>query len=430
MRDGKFNDRIIFMSDSKQNKLPSKSSLLEQYKIYRSGFETILNTIEYELRDTITLASKPTLKSRVKSFDSYYRKVLRVKPEINGDFPLPLLTDMMGIRIICAFLEDLTVVEQQIKDNFVVKEIERKGASLSFKEFGYESVHILVEIPKDILSAAACTGFNLPRDCVCEIQIRTILQDAWAEVEHELIYKSEFSPFDLPLKRKLASINASLSLADIIFQEIRDYQNKLNREIDFRRNAFYSKADSIARDSFPTDDVHHENTQQITSPYVRGTIDDMLLAAIQCHNAGEMEKAVKIYTDIVESKPTPNNVILSVILKHRGMAFFAQNKYDEALNDFQQSVSYQPENFRSLYYIGIVYSVQGDNEKAIDFFNQSLMINEHQSHVYYRRALANYNLSNYIEASSDLATANSMGLDDDDCRHLQECLMKKFDMNM
>ena len=137
------------MSDSKQNKLPSKSSLLEQYKIYRSGFETILNTIEYGLRDTITLPSKPTLKSRVKSFDSYYRKVLRVKPEINGDFPLPLLTDMMGIRIICAFLEDLTVVEQQIKDNFVVKEIERKGASLSFKEFGYESVHILVEIPKD-----------------------------------------------------------------------------------------------------------------------------------------------------------------------------------------------------------------------------------------------------------------------------------------
>lgn len=402
----------------------------EQYHIYRSGFETILSTIEYKLRDVISLPSKPTLKSRVKSFDSYYRKTLRIKPPLNQDFPLPLLTDMMGIRIICAFLEDLAVVEQQIKDNFVVKEVERKGASLSFKEFGYESVHILVEIPKELLDAAACTGFNLPQDCVCEIQIRTILQDAWAEVEHELVYKSEFSPFDLPLKRKLASINASLSLADIIFQEIRDYQNKLNREVDFRRNAFYSKADSMARDSLPMEISVSERGQQISSPYVRGTIDDMLLAAIQAHNAGEMEKAVKIYTDIIESEPVPSSVILSVILKHRGMAFFAQNKYREALNDFQQSVAYQADNFRSLYYIGIVHSVLGDNDKAIDFFNQSLSINEHQSHVYYRRALANYNLGNYVESSSDLATANSMGLADDDCRHLQDCLMRKFDMSM
>ena len=355
---------------------------------------------------------------------------MRIKPPIKENFPLPLLTDMMGIRIICAFLEDLAVVEQQIKDNFVVKEIERKGASMSFKEFGYESVHILVEIPNDLLDAAACTGFNLPHDCICEIQIRTILQDAWAEVEHELIYKSEFSPFDLPLKRKLASINASLSLADIIFQEIRDYQNKLNREIDFRRNAFYSKADSIARDVLPNHLDAPESMEQINSPYTRGTIDDMLLAAIQAHNAGEMEKAVRIYTDIVESSPSPSNIILSVILKHRGMAFFAQNKYEDALNDFQQSVAYQPENFRSLYYIGIVHSVRGDNEKAIEFFNQSLACNAHQSHVYYRRALANYNLSRYVEASSDLAMANSMGLDDEDCRHLQDCLMRKFDMNM
>lgn len=413
-----------------QSKLPDKSVILEQYHACRSGFETILSTMEYKLRDTIFLSSKPTFKSRVKSFDSYYRKILRVKPALSGEFPLPLLTDMMGIRIICAFLEDLAVVEQQIKDNFIVREIERKGASLSFKEFGYESVHILVEIPKELLDAASCTGFKLPDNCVCEIQIRTILQDAWAEVEHELVYKSEFSPFDLPLKRKLASINASLSLADIIFQEIRDYQSKLNHEIDFRRNTFYSKADSIARDSLPPQSDASERSQPIASPYVRGTIDDMLLAAIQAHNADDMEKAVKIYTDIVDSKPAPNNIILSVILKHRGMAFFAQNRYQEALHDFQQSVSYQPENFRSLYYIGIVYTVLGDNEKAIEFFDQSLAINEHQSHVYYRRALANYKLSRYVEASADLATANSMGLDDDDCRHLHDCLTRKFDMSM
>ena len=166
------------------------------------------------------------------------------------------------------------------------------------------------------------------------------------------------------------------------------------------------------------------------SPFVRGTIDDMLLDAIQAHNLGDLTRAVQIYTAIIESKPTPNNIILSVILKHRGMAYFAENKYEEALHDFLQSVEYQKDNFRSLYYAGIVYSVEGDNEKAVEYFNLSLAIDDHQSHVYYRRALAQYNLGNYIEASSDLSIAAKLGLDDEDCKKLRDKLTKKFDMNM
>ena len=150
---------------------------------------------------------------------------------------------MLGIRVICAFLEDLKTVEEQISKIFKIIEIERKGADRTFSEFGYESIHFLVEIPEEFKTDKD----TVPDGLVCEIQVRTILQDAWAEVEHELVYKSEFSPFDLPLRRKLASLNASLSLSDIIFQEIRDYQNKLNKELDCRRESFYDKADNIAR---------------------------------------------------------------------------------------------------------------------------------------------------------------------------------------
>ena len=105
----------------------------------------------------------------------------------------------------------------------------------------------MLDIPEEIKNQVEQehSGLKVPNSLVCEIQIRTILQDAWAEVEHELVYKSEFSPFDLPLRRKLASTNASLSLADIIFQEIRDYQTKLQREVDERRASFYEQADII-----------------------------------------------------------------------------------------------------------------------------------------------------------------------------------------
>ena len=198
-----------------------------------------MENIKERLQEKIKLTSQPTYKSRIKSFNSYYKKVLRQHPEeAVASEKLVCLTDMMGIRIICTFLEDITDVQEQIKSMFQVREVEIKGASQSYKEFGYESVHVLVSVPDDCKPNSLPDDILLPEELVCEIQIRTILQDAWAEVEHELIYKTEFTPFDMPLKRKLASMNASLSLADIIFQEIRDYQKKLQNEMIQRRQSF------------------------------------------------------------------------------------------------------------------------------------------------------------------------------------------------
>ena len=148
------------------------------------------------------------------------------------------------------------------------------------------------------------------------------------------------------------------------------------------------------------------------------------------HNIGQLDKAVSIYTQIVNSKPEPNATVLSVIYKHRGMAYFAENKYDEALSDFKKSVTYDAKSFRSLYYEGIVYSVQNKEKEAVDCFNQSLAVDEYQSHVYYRRALAYYNLGEYKKSLLDLDNASKLGLDDDDCKLLRKKLVSKFDMEM
>ena len=213
--------------------IPSKAEIKKLYESYAEYFAIVMENIIDILHAEVKLNALPTYKSRVKSFNSYYKKILRLKPEETKGCSdsLVLLTDMMGIRMICAFLEDMQLGLEQIKKTFEIKEIEVKGAEKKFSEFGYESIHVLIKIPDsckppvELFEGLKPLGENL----VCEIQIRTILQDAWAEVEHELIYKTEFNPFDIPLRRKLASLNAMLSLADITFQEIRDYQNKLHR---------------------------------------------------------------------------------------------------------------------------------------------------------------------------------------------------------
>jgi len=412
--------------------LPEKAVLQKIYQSYEPLLNDILGLVEKKLKDTVHLASMPTYKSRIKSFPSYYKKVLRQKPlEAAQNDHLVTLTDMIGIRVICAFLEDLDEVEKQVSSSFTIKEIEKKGADQTFKEFGYESIHILVAIPEECIPEEyAAKGIKLPEKTVCEIQIRTILQDAWAEVEHELVYKSEFNPFDKPLRRKLASMNASLTLADIIFQEIRDYQKKLQGELAYRRNSFYEKADDITAEELGAQPIDEQLIPEESSDYTHATIDDLVLEALHAHNIGQLDKAVSIYTQIVNSKPEPNATVLSVIYKHRGMAYFAENKYDEALSDFKKSVTYDAKSFRSLYYEGIVYSVQNKEKEAVDCFNQSLAVDEYQSHVYYRRALAYYNLGEYKKSLLDLDNASKLGLDDDDCKLLRKKLVSKFDMEM
>lgn len=416
--------------NNKHEYIPAKNNIQKIYQNYCPVFQEIMDNIKAKIQSNLKLSSQPTYKSRIKSFNSYYKKVLRQRrEEAIKSKNLVCLTDMMGIRIICTFLEDISEVQNQIKNLFDIKEVEIKGADQSYKEFGYESVHVLVSVPEDCRPSEISDDIVLPDELVCEIQIRTILQDAWAEVEHELIYKTEFTPFDMPLKRKLASMNASLSLADIIFQEIRDYQKKLQNEMNQRRHNFYELADDLTEIDGAKVPVSVNSIERIT-PYVKGTIDDMLLQAIHAHNSGDLKTAIIIYTQIIESKPEPNNIVLAVIYKHRGMAYFSNNEYENALKDFKNSFEHDNNSFRSVYYEGIVYSIMKDYAKAVECFSKSLEINEIQSHAFYRRAVAYFELNEFEKSMSDVIAAQKLGLDDSGIKTLHAKLVEKFDMKM
>lgn len=413
-----------------KRELPSKNQIKAVYESYNAYLTEILSNITNVLAVALKLSSRPTFKKRVKSFKSYYKKVLRLKPgEAAVSTDLVPLTDMMGIRVICAFLEDINLAIEQIGQVFNVVEVEHKGGQ-KFSEFGYESVHVLVKIPEECTPPLTdiYEGLKpLPKEAVCEIQIRTILQDAWAEVEHELIYKTEFTPLDIPLRRKLASLNASLSLADITFQEIRDYQNKLQKEISERRNSFYAIADNLTSDEVK--EKKEEDISRVT-PFVQGTIDEMILSAIHAHNVGHLDEAVNIYSRIIEANPVPPEAVLAVIHKHRGMAYFALNKYEEAISDFDKSISYDPNAFRTFYYKGIVFSITKKYEEAVDCFTESLKLNEFQAHTHYRRALCFFEMGEFEKSMADVDDALKLGIKEEEVQGLRDKLVKKFGMGM
>jgi len=409
---------------------PDQKALKTVYDKYAEIRFNIANDIkEYLEQILVSIHSNPVVSVRIKNFDSFFSKYLRLLK--SGD-KNPKITDLMGVRIICPFLEDLGKTEKLIEKNFVIQETENKGHR-SFKEFVYESTHILVKIPPHIIEK-----HGYPEIDIAEIQIRTILQDAWAEVEHELIYKAEFNPFDEPMKRKLAAVNANLTLADIIFQELRTYQQHYSQELLKRRESFYQKieestdnllfaekenkkgesAESLSENLF-TDSL-------ISGDYETTTIDDLLVNALAAHNQNRFNEAIKQYNKILELNP--DEVICSIIYKHLGMANFACSNYENAIQDFSSALELDTNSYKAAYYRGVVNSVLKQYSPAIDDYTLSLSINPYQSFCLFRRAQAFYHIGDYPQALSDCENSLSLEPNNKSAEKLKMLLLEKLRM--
>jgi putative GTP pyrophosphokinase len=399
-------------------RLPNKSDLQLKYNMHLPVMTAVARDIEARIeRMILSFPSRPMVKSRVKDFESYYKKHLRI---LQSGQELPI-TDLIGIRVVCPFINDIPIVIKRMEITFTVTEIERKGSNYSFKEFGYESTHLLIQIPEECIATWG--------DCGCEqaeVQIRTTLQDAWAEVEHELVYKTEFTPLDEAMKRKLAAVNASLSLADTIFQDIRDYQWQLSGQSGLRQDSFYKQIDEYV--GIPLDDPIHSKqyTDEIEQKLSTGnSIDDLLLNALYAQSEKQFEKAIKLYTCILNMNPV--NSVTSIIYRHRGITFIACSQYEKAITDFTKALELDPLSYKAAYCRGIAYSVIKKHPQAINDFSSSLDINPYQSFCYYRRGLSFYQIGDFTQALADCESALSLE-PSEQARTFKKLLQDKLDL--
>jgi putative GTP pyrophosphokinase len=367
-----------------------------------------------------------SVKGRPKSFKSFYKKYIRYlrdSPEPNKD---PQIPDQIGVRVICLFLEDLKTVEDVCRKELSVIEIEQKGSDYSFKEFGYESTHLLVKLPDEILLKRKNDFVS-----VAEIQVRTILQDAWAEVEHELVYKTEFTPYGKQMKRKLAALNATLSLADTVFQEVRTYQRQFRHELDKRHDSFFKKVEDFTDNTIFQQELGESGDEKdgplvLPAPESSHSIDDLLLNALYAHNKGQLDKAISFYSDILSLDPPAKTA--SIICKHRGMAYFAKSRYEDAISDFTASLDLDPASYKSAYYRAIVRQVGGNYTAAADDFSLALSINPYQPWAFYRRAQVSFHIGDYPAALADCETAIALDPNFGAASKFKDVLLSKLKM--
>lgn len=158
---------------------------------------------------------------RAKSLESFCEKVIRKQ----YDDPFNQVTDFAGVRVVYLYSIHRKEIENIIETYFEV--VEKIDKTIDDAErFGYGALHYLVRIKNDHIGAR----YNDLKNKVCEIQVRTILQDAWALVAHHLSYKQE-SDVPKELRRKLNALSGLFETADDQFEAIRNSRLKYQEHL-------------------------------------------------------------------------------------------------------------------------------------------------------------------------------------------------------
>lgn len=160
-------------------------ALRESYAAERPVYEALAGHIAEVAGEAIRRAGiYCRTESRAKDVASLIKKAIR-----KGYAGLEEVPDRAGARVILAFADSVPAADDIVGRVFEVRWREDKSQGLSPDQFGYLGIHYGVSVRQEDRDARDRFG-----DRVCELQLHTTAQRAWADVSHELLYKPDASP--------------------------------------------------------------------------------------------------------------------------------------------------------------------------------------------------------------------------------------------
>ena len=365
----------------------------------------IYEAFAFEIERVLKVTLTPTInihefQARAKTMQSFLKKACKPSKTnpLKPRYPNPLmdLTDLAGVRVIAFFPKNLDEIETSIrKAGFVIKERRNIGEErFEAGEFGYQSIHLLVELPENRKQLEENKNF---RDLVCEIQVRTILQHAWAEMEHDIQYKSseEIPP---TLRRRFLALAGMIEIADREFQAIQDEDAKLKQSVKS------SLEDELTGNFGETEKITKSDAVSSNKKY---TTDKLSPAEINSRSArllvaqGKYEAAVSLYNDKISVNPTD-----FLLYAGRSKARFLSGDTRGAIEDINKAISGVPDDDRlkrlkEQYEEGYVTKVP-----TIDFWTLVNEGNDLLRNGNAEEAFGNYSKAQELGFSYGLATFN------------------------
>ncbi len=186
-----------------------------EYPHYKVFADTLRNIFE---KACAAHAPEAIVQARAKTLSSFAEKAVRRADKTRD--PVSQFTDLCGARVICNTEAEVEKICNFIEHNFTIDEENSEGrkSRQAIDEFGYSTVHYVVQMRNSEL-----LGIRIPGDIIgrrkAEIQVRTLLQHAWASVSHDQFYKAAFLPPER-LKRSMARLSALLEEADHSFAQV------------------------------------------------------------------------------------------------------------------------------------------------------------------------------------------------------------------
>lgn len=235
--------------------------LMEIYHHYlalRPDLETILTLLAEYLRKADKVH---TVKARTKEPEHLLEKIIRKRlacpqTEITADNYQEIITDLVGIRIMHLFKEDWVRIHDFITENWeqvetpianvrhgdkakLIEGFRNKGLDIVEHPYGYRSLHYL------IVSRPA-KGYY-----VAEIQVRTIFEEGWSEIDHTVRYpydidNSILSDYLVIFNRLAGSADEMGSYVRFLSRELKRMQYSHQEELEEKNTLIQELKDTIS----------------------------------------------------------------------------------------------------------------------------------------------------------------------------------------
>ena len=319
---------------------PHAQDLLAQYQSLLPVYSQMEKVIPDKVKEVLDEAGiiVASLEHRVKTESSLKGKLLLKGGKYHSIYDI---TDLLGIRVITFYIDDVDKVASIVERLFEIdweNSIDKRKAH-EIDSFGYLSLHYICRVPESLYTDPEHPELNKIR---FEVQMRTVLQHAWANMHHDTGYKSGV---EIPTiyMRNMSRLAGMLELVDDEFSRIR-------REInDYRRNVQNLVASGnleevqLDGDSFrsylqigPFDRLSKRiasiNQAEIQPVDLSNFLP--LFKAMGFKTLGDIDKLVKEYSDaayqiacfqmgitdldILSSSVAPQNLCTAYILKNGG----------------------------------------------------------------------------------------------------------------